>query len=160
MMTEVVDMRERLEETAHPTLDYIEFGLDGAETLRSGYIWGPAPAVAGGRVFWVLNVADGVVVPPAVAVVVASRRHRVGWTVYVPTVVRKVRYSDLEYTVLGGVRWQKGKGRFVDKDEAYTENATLLSPTGRLIFVPPGRPTRITMPPLPDGVMDILLGAD
>src|SRR4051812_31756858 len=85
MMTEVVDKRETLEETAHPTLDYIEFGLDGAETRRSGYIWGPAPAVAGGRVFWVLNVADGVVVPPTVAVVIASRRHRVGRTVYVPT---------------------------------------------------------------------------
>lgn len=143
-MTEVVDKTEPLDETAHPTIEYIEFCTDGREYLRSGYIWAPAPSVKGMRGFWVRPVTDGRVEPLAVAVVKASRRHRVGGL----------------RTVRGHLRWIEKQGRYVDLGTFYSECHDQ-SPTGLMTLRgenPPPPPTRIIVPPLDPGIFAALSG--
>ena len=143
-MTEVVDKTERLDETAHDTSEYLDFDEDGREDLRSGYIWAAAPPVKGMACFWVLPVAGGRVDPLAVAVVKASRRHRVGCLVH----------------VAGRRSWRSKGGRYVDVGMFYTE-AYIGSPTGRMTYKganPQPPPTWIRLEPLDPGIFAMLSG--
>lgn len=147
-----IDSRVALEPTAHEEIEFVHFGLDGFEMVRSGYIWAQAPTVKGMRCFWVLPAqADaGPARRPkvgnlAVAVARASRRHRVG----------------LETQHAQRLRWIPRAGRYVDVGTFYTETHPG-SPTGALTFnqrsLKVSPPTRIVVPPLAPWEFALLSG--
>lgn len=137
----MVDERVALEPTAHAEVEFVEFGLLGRETLRSGHVWGPAPMIGGMKCFWVIPAGPSHL---AVAVVAASRRHRVG----------------IETERAQGRLWRARGGRYVDKGTWYTETHPC-SPTGALTAQqrgPATPPSRIEVPPLDPGVFAALSG--
>jgi hypothetical protein len=99
---------------------FVEFGENGKEEILSGLFWALAPNVGGMPAAWVTAVAGR---PSAVAVVRASRRHRVG--------------------LASGGLWRPKSGRYVDPTTLYTEEDRR-SPTGALTHLgsnPPERPS-------------------
>lgn len=144
-MTEVIDKRVRLSETAHQSIEFLQIGDSGEETLKSGYIWSPAPSMRGMRAFWVLPCGELGVARHAVVVVKVSRRHRVG-TTYVDHRKRS--------------RWMRSKGRFVDIGTHYTETHadSFTGSATRVGSVPSRTPTKIGVLPLEDVVLASLTG--
>lgn len=131
----------------HERIEFVRFGPNGSEEHTAGYIWGQAPPVKGMRCYWVLEVtAGGLVAPkPAVAVVVAPRRHRIG---------RAARSRS------GRAMWLNGGGRYVDVGTAYTETDER-SGTGSLTHKganPAPPPDRIVVEPLDPGTFARLSG--
>lgn len=102
-------------------ISWLDIHPDGSETARSGFVWSPAPQVAGrGTALWA--VTDDTHTRPGesvVLVILAGRRHRVGRTV--------------------GERWSAHAGRFVDRHERYRET----DPAARSYWPTTVRPTRI-----------------
>ena len=131
----------------HELIEFVSFAADGSEEVRQGRVWGAAPRYKGQRVLWVLPVdPDGSVSAyPAVAVVVASRRHRVG---------------SIGRTLTGREVWVRGGGRYVDIGTKYHEESPV-SPTGRMTTFgakPPAPPTAIMVPPLDPATFAALSG--
>lgn len=135
------------EASSHELIEFVGILADGSEEVRQGFVWSQAPSVRGMKCFWVLPLTDGgwMVRPHAVAVVRASRRHRVG-------IVARTR--------TGRTRWIRGGGRFVDIGTYYTEDHDR-SDTGSLTqygAVPPTPPTVIMVPPLDPATFAALSG--
>lgn len=132
---------------ANERIEFVRFGPDGSEEVVEGYVWGSAPPIRGMRCFWVLEVdsSGAVRANPAVAVVLASRRHRVGIQARVRT---------------GRTVWIAKGGRFVDVGTAYTQTDPR-SETGRLTANganPPDPPTSIMVEALDPGTFARLSG--
>jgi hypothetical protein len=132
---------------AHELIQFLRFYPDGREEVVDGYIWGATQPVRGMRCFWVLEVdSEGAVRrSPAEAVVVASRRHRVG---------------RLAKTRTGLERWMRTAGRFVDIGTAYTETDRR-SDTGKKTACGVDRtkpPTSILVAPLDPSIFAALSG--
>jgi hypothetical protein len=121
----------------HFHVNYVEIGEDGKETWREGHYWADGPRLGSQWATWVLIEPARAGIPLAVAVVRASRRHRIG---------RVVRG-----------RWKAKAGRYVDKGTWYRE-VHPKSPTGALTVAPMVFPMHIPTVPLSDVIMWVWSG--
>jgi len=125
----------------HELITWSQFDRSGLiEMQRSGLIWSAAPAIKGGRAYWVVPTDRDHSEPWVIAVTVIGRRRQVG----------RAGSDQARYRSTGG--------RVIDQGEVISE-AHPDSPTGLLTELARKRlawPRAITTPAIPRWMYDVL----
>lgn len=136
----------------HEVITWSQFDVTGlTETTRTGRVWSVAPAIKGGRSFWVVPDQPDHSEPWVIAVTVIGRRRQIGRA--------DSDQGRFRSTMTGPLpRYRSTGGRVVDQGEVISE-AHPDSPTGQLTEQARSRlvqPRVITTPALPSWLYDVL----